>query len=94
MLNQKLKYLYLRNSNLDLVGSEYISKLILGNKTLIELDLFNCSINEAGGALVGSALKQNFCIEKLSIGDNRINKRDIETIQLSVVFNTNYNQIK
>jgi Ran GTPase-activating protein (RanGAP) involved in mRNA processing and transport len=57
MLNQKLKYLYLRNSNLDLVGSEYISKLILGNKTLIELDLYNCSINEAGGALVGAALK-------------------------------------
>ena len=91
MQNQRLKYLYLRNSKLDLIGSEYISKLILGNKTLIELDLFNCSINEAGGALVGAALKQNFCIEKLSIGENRINKKDIETIQLSVVFNTNYN---
>jgi hypothetical protein len=79
---------------LGLAGSEYISKLILGNKTLIELDLYNCRINEAGGSLVGTALKQNFCIEKLSIGENQINKKDIETIQLSVVFNTNYNQIK
>ena len=76
---------------MGLVGSEYISKLILGNKTLVELNLFNCSINEAGGALVGAALKQNFCIEKLSIENNRIKKKDIETIQLSVVFNTNYN---
>lgn len=57
MQNQKLKYFYLRNSKLGYVGSEYISKLILGNKTLVELDLFNCSINEAGGALVGAALK-------------------------------------
>jgi Ran GTPase-activating protein (RanGAP) involved in mRNA processing and transport len=57
MLNQKLKYLYLRNCNLDMVGSEYVSKLILGNKTLVELDLYNCSIKEAGGALVGAALK-------------------------------------
>ena len=57
MQNQKLKYFYLRNSNLGLTGSEYISKLILGNKTLIELDLYNCRINEAGGCLVGTALK-------------------------------------
>lgn len=42
---------------MDIVGSEYVSKLILGNKTLVELDLYNCSIKEAGGALVGAALK-------------------------------------
>ena len=37
---------------------------------------------------------QNFCIERFSIGENTIVKKDIETIQMSVVFNTNYNQIK
>ena len=55
---------------MELVGAEYISKLILGNKTLVEFDLFNCGFPEQGGSLIGTALKQNFCIEKLSIGEN------------------------
>ena len=70
----------MRNSNLGELGSEYISKLILGNKSLLEMDMFNCDINEAGGNLIGAALKQNFCIEKLSIGDNQISRKDIDTI--------------
>lgn len=94
MMNKVIKYLYLRNNNVELIGSEQIAKLILSNKTLIEFDLFNCGFPEAGGTLIGAALKQNFCIEKLSIGENHISKKDIETIQLSVVFNTNYNTIK
>jgi Ran GTPase-activating protein (RanGAP) involved in mRNA processing and transport len=94
MNNQKLKYFYLRNSNLGELGSEYISKLVLNNKSLIEMDMFNCGINESGGNLIGAALKHNFCIEKLSIGENQINRKDIDTIQQSVVFNSNYNQIK
>jgi hypothetical protein len=68
--------------------------LILSNKTLVEFDLYNCGFPEAGGTLIGSALKRNFCVEKLSIGGNNISRKDIETIQLSVVFNTNYNTIK
>ena len=94
MLNQSLKYFYLRNCSLELIGAEYLSKLILGNKTIIELDIYNCKLPIEGGSLIGHALKQNFCIEKLSIGENNISRKDIETIQLSVVFNTNYNQIK
>jgi Ran GTPase-activating protein (RanGAP) involved in mRNA processing and transport len=94
MINQKLKYFYLRNSNLGVLGSEFISKLVLNNKSLIEMDMFNCGINESGGNLIGAALKHNFCIEKLSIGENQINRKDIDTIQQSVVFNSNYNQIK
>ena len=94
MQNKVIKYLYLRNNNVELIGAEYIAKLILSNKTLGEFDLFNCGFPEAGGTSIGAALKQNFCIEKLSIGENQIGRKDIETIQLSVVFNQNYNTIK
>ena len=91
MSNQRLRYLYIRNSRLGEIGSEYISKLILGNKSLLEMDMYNCSINEVGGSHIGTALKQNFCIEKLSIGENKIHRKDIDTIQQSVIFNSNYN---
>jgi Ran GTPase-activating protein (RanGAP) involved in mRNA processing and transport len=57
LLNQSLKYLYLRNNELRDEGSEAISKLILTNQSMIELDLYNCKINESGGNLIGTALK-------------------------------------
>lgn len=49
-----------------------IAELIDFNKTLVELEIFNCGINESGGNAIGNALKTNFCIEKLSIGDNKL----------------------
>jgi hypothetical protein len=56
--------------------------------------MFNCEIAELGGNAIGNALKTNFCIEKLSIGDNTLNTKDVEQIQQSVIFNTQYNQMK
>jgi len=56
--------------------------------SLVELEIFNCGITEKGGNIIGSALKTNFCLEKLSIGENILNKRDVEQIQQSVIFNT------
>jgi len=55
------------------------------------LELFNCGITEEGGHILGAALKTNFCIEKLSIGENMLAKKDVEHIQQSVIFNTQYN---
>jgi hypothetical protein len=62
------------------IGAEAISELILGNKSMIELDLYNCQISKSSGSSIGSALKQNFCIERFSIGENTIHRKDIETI--------------
>ena len=42
MHNQRLKYLYLRNSSMGHMGAEAISKLIMGNKSLTELDIYKC----------------------------------------------------
>jgi hypothetical protein len=70
----------LRNNELKDLGSESISNLILANQSMVELDLYNCKINENGGTLIGAALKQNFCIERFSIGENNIHRKDIETI--------------
>jgi Ran GTPase-activating protein (RanGAP) involved in mRNA processing and transport len=89
-----LKYLYLRNSNIGEEGSKAIANLIQRHQTLIELEIFNCGISEQGGTAIGNALKTNFCIEKLSIGDNILKKKDVEQIQQSVIFNTQYNQMK
>jgi hypothetical protein len=46
----------------------------------MDLEIFNCGITERGGNVIGSALKTNFCLEKLSIGDNILDKRDVEQI--------------
>jgi len=78
--NHNIKYLYLRNNNLGKDGSEAMSNLILDNNSMIELDLYNCRIDEQGGGLIANALKDNFCIEKFSIGENSILAKDIETI--------------
>ena len=92
--NQSLKYLYLRNCDLGDIGAEFLAKFVLGNKTLLELDVYNCGFPESGGEIFGKALRQNFTISQLSIGRNSISKRDIDAIQLSVVFNTHYSHIK
>jgi hypothetical protein len=54
-----------------------IADLIDVNKGLIEIDVFNCGITEKGGNAIGNALKTNFCIEKLSIGNNIMDKNDV-----------------
>ena len=78
--NHNIKYLYLRNNYLGEIGAESISKLILQNNSMIELDLFNCHISQIGGNQIAEALRNNFCVEKFSIGQNNIGEADIETI--------------
>ena len=62
------------------VGAKAIAELIRENMSLVELEVFNCSIEEKGGSEIGNALKTNFCIEKLSIGDNILEISDVEQI--------------
>ena len=62
--------------------------------TITDLEIFNCDIDEKGGHYIGSALKTNFCIEQLNIGSNILDTKDVEQIQQSVIFNTQYNQMK
>ena len=76
--NKSLKHLKFRNSNLGWVGANAIAELIREHMTLVELEVFNCSIDEKGGSAIGNALKTNFCIEKLSIGDNILDNSDVE----------------
>jgi len=92
--NSALRLLKFRNSNLGEEGANAIAELIRDHLSLVEIEMFNCDIAEEGGNAIGNALKTNFCIEKLSIGDNTIFQRDVEQIQQSVIFNTQYNQMK
>ena len=62
--------------------------------TIRELEIYNCEIDERGGHAMCTALKTNFCIEQLNIGGNILDTKDVENIQLSVTFNTQYNQMK
>jgi Ran GTPase-activating protein (RanGAP) involved in mRNA processing and transport len=73
-----LRNLYFRNSRIGDEGAAGIAKLIKGNTSIVELEIFNCGVSERGGAAIGEALKTNFCIEKLSIGENILNKKDVE----------------
>lgn len=92
--NKSIRNLYFRNSKIGDEGAATVASLIKGNISIVELEIFNCAITEKGGAYIGEALRTNFCIEKLSIGENILNKRDVEQIQQSVIFNTQYNQMK
>ena len=92
--NDHIRNLYFRNSRIGDEGALAVASLIQKNKTIVELEIFNCGITEKGGSAIGDALRTNFCIEKLSIGENSLNKKDVEQIQQSVIFNTQYNQMK
>jgi len=76
--NKGLRRLFFRNSRIRDEGALAVAELIKGNVAMVELEVFNCGISERGGAAIGEALKTNFCIEKLSIGENILNKRDVE----------------
>jgi len=89
--NSRLHTLKFRNSKLREVGAQAIAELIKGHMSLVLLEIFNCEIDEAGGNAIGNALKTNFCIENLSIGENILHQRDVEQIKQSVLFNTQYN---
>lgn len=61
-------------------GANAIADLIEDHKSLMDLEIFNCGITENGGKTIGNALKTNFCLEKLSIGENILAKKDVEQI--------------
>jgi hypothetical protein len=47
--NSALRLLKFRNSNLGEVGADAIAELIRDHLTLMEIEMFNCEIAEAGG---------------------------------------------
>ena len=94
MQNVVIKYLYLGNNPFGAVGAEAVSQLILKSGSLVELDLFNCQIEEQGAIRIGQVLKLNFSTQKVSVGANQISEDTLGVISSSVVFNTNYNEIK
>lgn len=79
--NESIKKLYFRNSKIGDEGAIAVASLIQSNKTLVEIEIFNCGISERGGSAIGEALRTNFCVEKLSIGENNLNKKDVDQIQ-------------
>ena len=50
----------------------HIAGLLNVNHHILEIDLFNNQIGKEGGEAIGQALTNNFIIQKLSIGDNKI----------------------
>jgi hypothetical protein len=79
--NESIKKLYFRNSKIGDEGAMAVASLIRANQSMVELEVFNCNITEKGGNAIGDALKTNFWIEKLSIGENILNKEDVNQIQ-------------
>ncbi len=70
--NTVLKQFYLRNCNIGDQGALAVAGIICRNATMSDLEIFNCGISEMGGNAIGKALEDNFVIEKLSIGDNKL----------------------
>ena len=78
--NKHIKYLYLTNNNVGKIGGEAVAKLILESKTIIELDLYNCQLDKDVTKLLSSSLKKNFCIEKMSVGQNGMEAKELDLI--------------
>ena len=76
--NANLKELMFRNSPLCETGAHAIADLIKGHPTLRRLEIFGCKLGDAGGNAIGAALRANFCIEDLSIGDNGLQEGDAD----------------
>ena len=92
--NVVIRELYLRNCQIGDEGANALAKLVGNHPAMTDLEIFNCGISIEGGNNIGNSLKNNFRIQKLSIGGNKIEKTDEEQIQQSVIFNTQYNQMK
>ena len=60
------------------MGGEAVGKLILESKTIIELDLYNCQLDKDVTKLLSISLKKNFCIEKMSVGQNGMEAKEID----------------
>ena len=73
-----LKHLYMRNCQIGDIGANSLADLVGEHPAMTELEIFNCGISIQGGNSIGNSLKNNFRIEKLSIGDNVLDKRDVE----------------
>ena len=78
--NKHIKYLYLTNNNVGKIGGEAVANLILESKTIIELDLYNCQLDKDVTKLLSSSLKKNFCIEKMSVGQNGMEAKELDLI--------------
>ena len=72
--------LHLRNCKIGDQGAFALANIISGNSTMSDLEIFNCGISEKGGNAIGVALENNFVIEKLSIGDNKLSVKDVGQI--------------
>lgn len=72
----------------------HIADLLNVNHHILEIDLFNNQIGKEGGEAIGHALTNNFIIQKLSIGDNKIKQTEMDIILESVMFNTQYTKLK
>ena len=92
--NVCLRELYLRNCQIGDEGAAAIARLVGEHPAMTDLELFNCGISVKGGNTLGNSLKTNFRIQKLSIGENVLDVKDVEQILQSVTFNTQYNQMK
>lgn len=92
--NKAIKQIKFRNSNLGDIGAKALADLICTNMTLVDLEIYNCDIDEKGGHAIGNALTTNFCLNTLNIGGNILDNHDVEQIQQSVTFNTQYHQVK
>jgi Ran GTPase-activating protein (RanGAP) involved in mRNA processing and transport len=78
--NVCLRELYLRNCQIGDEGAAAIAQLVGEHPAMTDLELFNCGISAKGGTALGNSLKTNFRIQKLSIGENVLDVKDVEQI--------------
>jgi hypothetical protein len=65
--NDKLEELSVANNEVGDIGAEGIAMLIQDHPSLLNFNIFNCAIQNAGGNKIAHRIKKNFKIQTISI---------------------------
>lgn len=82
-----LAELSLKFSNIDIIGSVAIEKIIKLNKTIIHLNLYSCNLSDYSGSKIIEAMEFNNTLVELNLGFNNLGSLTCEAINKKIGLN-------
>ena len=91
-----LRYLNLSKNPIGkhVMGVMTLAKVLVENKTLKELRLYECHINERGATVLAAALCKNSSLKLLNLGHNPIGMKGASSISEMLQHNTSLNELQ
>ena len=94
--NTVLQYLNVSQNPIGkhVMGVMALAKVLAGNKTLKELRLYDCNINEQGASELAAALCKNSSLKLLNLSHNHIGVKGASSISEMLRHNTSLNELQ